>query len=58
MKLHPARSQPWGADLTDTHAKGSCRQFITHFTEELNFLSASDKDLVMGRAIVQRLKWT
>jgi hypothetical protein len=28
------------------------------FHEELNFLSESDKDEVMGRAIVQRLKWT
>jgi hypothetical protein len=36
----------------------SYRQRITHFTEELSFLSESDKDLVMGRAIVQRLKWT
>jgi hypothetical protein len=41
-----------------TYAKGSFRQRITHFTEELNFLSESDRDLVMGRAIVQRLKWT
>ena len=48
----------WGTDLTNTYAKGSCRQRIAHFTEELNFLSESDKDLVMGRAIVQRLKWT
>jgi hypothetical protein len=27
-------------------------------TEELNFLSESDKNLVMGRAILERLKWT
>jgi len=53
----PQRSY-WGTDLTNTYAKGSYRQRITHFTEELNFLSESDKDLVMGRAIVQRLKWT
>ena len=31
---------------------------ITQFTEELPFLSESDKDWVLGRAIVQRLKWT
>ena len=48
----------WGADLTNTYAKGSYRQRISHFTEELSFLSESDKDWVMGRAIVQRLKWT
>jgi predicted TIM-barrel fold metal-dependent hydrolase len=53
----PQRSY-WGTDLTNIYAKGSYRQRITHFTEELSFLSESDKDLVMGRAIVQRLKWT
>jgi hypothetical protein len=30
----------------------------SQFTEELSFLSESDKDWVMGRAIVERLKWT
>ncbi len=30
---------------------------ITHFTEELKFLSEEDKDWVMGRAIVTRLGW-
>jgi hypothetical protein len=33
------------------------RQRVTHFTEELSFLSESDKDWVMGRAILARLKW-
>jgi predicted TIM-barrel fold metal-dependent hydrolase len=53
----PQRSY-WGTDLTNTYAKGPYRQRITHFTEELGFLSESDKDWVMGRAIMQRLKWT
>jgi predicted TIM-barrel fold metal-dependent hydrolase len=48
----------WGTDMTNSYAKGSYRQRITHFTEELNFLSESDKDWVMGRSIMQRLKWT
>src|SRR5258707_5180174 len=48
----------WGTDLTNTYAKGSYRQRISHFTEELSFLSESNKNWVMGRAIVQRLKWT
>jgi hypothetical protein len=26
-------------------------------TEELNFLSESDKDWIMGRSIIQRLNW-
>jgi hypothetical protein len=30
---------------------------LTHFTEELSYLSESDKDWVMGRAILARLKW-
>jgi predicted TIM-barrel fold metal-dependent hydrolase len=48
----------WGTDMTNSYAKGNYRQRITHFTEELSFLSESDKDWVMGRGIVQRLKWT
>ena len=53
----PQRSY-WGTDLTNSYAKASYRQRITHFTEELSFLSEEDKDWVMGRAIIQRLKWT
>jgi L-fuconolactonase len=53
----PQRSY-WGTDLTNSYAKASYRQRISHFTEELSFLNESDKDWVMGRAIVQRLKWT
>ena len=52
----PQRSY-WGTDITNSYAKASYRQRITHFTEELAFLSESDKDWVMGRAILQRLKW-
>jgi predicted TIM-barrel fold metal-dependent hydrolase len=47
----------WGTDLTNSFAKATYRQRITHFTEELSFLSESDKDWVMGRAILERLKW-
>jgi len=53
----PQRSY-WGTDLTNSYAKASYRQRISHFTEELSFFSESDKDWVMGRAILQRLKWT
>jgi predicted TIM-barrel fold metal-dependent hydrolase len=53
----PQRSY-WGTDVTNSYAKASYRQRITHFTEELNFLSEADKDWVMGRAISQRLRWT
>jgi L-fuconolactonase len=47
----------WGTDMTNSFAKASYRQRVTHFTEELSFLSESDKDWVMGRAILTRLNW-
>ena len=47
----------WATDTTNSLAKASYRQRVTHFTEELSFLSESDKDWVMGRAILARLKW-
>jgi predicted TIM-barrel fold metal-dependent hydrolase len=47
----------WGTDLTNAFAKSTYRQRITHFTEELPFLSGEDKDWVMGKAILERLNW-
>jgi predicted TIM-barrel fold metal-dependent hydrolase len=47
----------WGTDLTNAFAKSTYLQRITQFTEELPFLSESDKDWVMGRAILERLNW-
>ena len=47
----------WGTDMTNSFAKATYRQRITHFTEELDFLSEDDKDWIMGRAIVTRLGW-
>ena len=47
----------WGTDITNSFAKASYRQRVTHLTEELSFLSESDKDWVMGRAILARLNW-
>ena len=48
----------WGTDLTNLQfTRVSWRQRITHFTEELPFLTESDKDWIMGRAIMERLKW-
>lgn len=48
----------WGTDMTNGFTRATYRQRITHFTEELPFLTESDKDWVMGRAILQRLNWT
>ena len=47
----------WGTDMTNGYGKATYKQRITHFTEELKFLSEEDKDWVMGRAILARLKW-
>lgn len=47
----------WGTDMTNSFAKATYRQRITHFTEELDFLSEDDKDWIMGRAIVTCLGW-
>jgi predicted TIM-barrel fold metal-dependent hydrolase len=48
----------WGTDMTNSFAKATYRQRITHFTETLDFLSEEDKDWVMGRGILARLRWT
>lgn len=43
--------------MTNGFAKATYRLRITHFTEELDFLSEDDKDWVIGRAILASLKW-
>ena len=48
----------WGTDVTNSYAKATYRQRVTHFTEELAFLSQDDKDWIMGRSILARLRWT
>ena len=45
----------WGTDITRMPC--TWRQCITFFTEELSFLSESDKDLIMGRALCNWLGW-
>jgi predicted TIM-barrel fold metal-dependent hydrolase len=47
----------WGTDMTNGFDKATYAQRITHFTEELPFLSEEDKDWVMGKSILERLKW-
>jgi predicted TIM-barrel fold metal-dependent hydrolase len=47
----------WGTDMTNGFDRATYKQRITHFTEELPFLTESDKDWVMGRAILRRLNW-
>ena len=45
----------WGTDITRMPC--SWRQCVTLFTEELSWLSESDKELIMGRALCAWLDW-
>jgi predicted TIM-barrel fold metal-dependent hydrolase len=45
----------WGTDITRMPC--SWRQCVTMFTEEMPWLSGSDRDLVMGRAVCDWLGW-
>jgi predicted TIM-barrel fold metal-dependent hydrolase len=47
----------WGTDVTNSFTRATYRQRVTHFTEELSFPSEDDKDWIMGRAVLARLKW-
>ena len=47
----------WGTDLTAGYARATWSQRVAHFTEELKFMSESDKDWVMGRSVREKLKW-
>jgi L-fuconolactonase len=50
-----ARRVFWGTDLSQLPC--SYRQAVTLFTEELDFLSGSDKEWIMGRGISEWLDW-
>ncbi|HEX3970182.1 MAG TPA: amidohydrolase family protein, partial [Stellaceae bacterium] len=45
----------WGTDIT--RLTTPWQQCVTHFTEELPWLSARDKDLIMGRALCDWYGW-
>ena len=47
----------WGSDITRVPASCSYRQTVTHFTEELDFLSADDLEWIMGRGLAECLGW-
>ena len=47
----------WGTDITQVFNRCTYRQRVTHFTQELDFLSAPDKEWIMGRAINECLGW-
>ena len=47
----------WGSDVTRVPATCSYRQTVTHFTEELDFLSRDDLEWIMGRGLAECLRW-
>jgi L-fuconolactonase len=47
----------WGSDITRVPESCSYRQVVTQFTEELDFLSAHDLELIMGNGLANCLNW-
>lgn len=47
----------WASDITRIPKTCSYLQVVTHFTEELEFLSADDLDWIMGRGLAECLRW-
>lgn len=45
----------WGTDIT--RLTSTYRECVTLFTEELDWLSAADKELIMGKALCDWLDW-
>lgn len=52
-----ARRSFWGSDVSRVLAHCTYRQAVTMFTEELDFLSGTDLEWVMGRGILELLHW-
>jgi L-fuconolactonase len=47
----------WGSDITRVPPTCSLRQVVTQFTEELDFLSPTDLEWIMGRGLAECLGW-
>jgi predicted TIM-barrel fold metal-dependent hydrolase len=47
----------WGSDISRVPKSCSYREVVTHFTEELDFLSRDDLETIMGRALIDCLRW-
>jgi predicted TIM-barrel fold metal-dependent hydrolase len=47
----------WGSDITRVPKSCSYRQAVTHFTDELDFLSPDDLTWIMGRGLAACLRW-
>jgi predicted TIM-barrel fold metal-dependent hydrolase len=47
----------WGSDITRVPSSCTYRQVVTHFTDELDFLSADDLEWIMGKGLATCLHW-
>jgi L-fuconolactonase len=47
----------WGSDLSRMFEQATYRQAVTHFAEELDFLSRDDLEWIMGRGLKECLGW-
>jgi predicted TIM-barrel fold metal-dependent hydrolase len=47
----------WGSDITRVPKGVSYRQTVTHFAQELDFLSTKDLAWIMGRGLAECLGW-
>jgi len=49
----------WGTDLSVMLTRSTCTypQAVTMFTEEMDFLTADDKEWIMGRGLAECLPW-
>jgi predicted TIM-barrel fold metal-dependent hydrolase len=47
----------WGSDISRVPKSCSYREVVTHFTEELEFLSRDDLETIMGRGLMDCLRW-
>ena len=45
----------WGSDLS--RLRGTCRECVTMFTEEMGWLSGQDLEWIMGRTLGEWLGW-
>jgi predicted TIM-barrel fold metal-dependent hydrolase len=50
-----ARRLMWGSDIT--RLKGTYEQCLKLFQEELDFLSADDKEWILGKTLAEVLRW-
>ena len=47
----------WGSDVSHSLKVATYVQSVTHFTEEMKFLSEDDKQWIMGRGLCEYLGW-